>query len=339
MTRGLLLYRRNVEFASTFLLFFPGILHTFVPPEDTDHNRLYMACQGGGNVKNLFCTDLAAEARELWQRARGRELPGLFTERTEAEGFAADVVEIRDKTAEEELCKPMGRYVTFELGALCRREEDAFPRACRALAGELRRQLALREGESVLAVCLGNGEVTPDAVGPLAAEQILVTRHLKTAMPELFAGFRPVSVFRAGVLGTTGVESAELARAVAAQVRPDRIIAVDALAARDSRRLCRAVQISNAGIVPGSGVGNARSALNRETLGAPVVAVGVPTVVDARTMCRDLTGRDDCPGEGMFVTSRDIAAQVRIAARLVAYAVNTALHEGLTAEDVDMFLS
>ena len=290
-------------------------------------------------MERSFGTDLASEARDVWRRADGRELPGLFTERTESEGFAADVVEIRDEAAAEELCKPKGRYVTFALEALIRREEDAFPRACRALAGELRRQLRLAKGDSVLAVCLGNPEVTPDAVGPLAAEQILVTRHLRSAMPEAFAGLRPVSVFRAGVLGTTGVESAELARAVAALVRPDRVIAIDALAARDSGRLCRAVQISDAGIVPGSGVGNARSALNEESLGVPVVALGVPTVVDARIMCRDLAGAEEGPVEGMFVTPRDIASRVKIAARLAAYAVNMALHEGLTPEDIDLFLS
>ena len=290
-------------------------------------------------MENIFCTDLATEARELWQKARGRDLPGLFTARTEAEGFTADVVELRDRQAAKELCKPIGRYVTLELGPLVRREEGAFLRACRALAGELRGQLKLEAGESVLVVCLGNPEVTPDAIGPLAAEQILVTRHLKEAEPELFAAFRPVSVFRSGVLGTTGVESAELARSAAALVQPDKVIAVDALAARDSGRLCREVQISDAGIVPGSGVGNARSALNQETLGAPVVAVGVPTVVDARTMCRDLTGCEDGPGEGMFVTPRDIAAQVRSLARLVGWSVNMALHEGITPEDMEMFLS
>ena len=158
-------------------------------------------------MKNYFYTDLAAEARDLWRAGRHAPLPGLFTRREMRDGFSADVVEIRTQEAAEELCKPIGRYVTVELDALFRREEDAFERACAVLAGELRRQLALTGEESVLVVCLGNRDVTPDAVGPLTAEKILVTRHLKESLPEAFADFRPVSVFCTGVLGTTGVES------------------------------------------------------------------------------------------------------------------------------------
>ena len=290
-------------------------------------------------MDDTFFTDLAAEARELWKQACGRELPGLITDRMETEGIAADVLEIRDEETAKELCKPKGRYVTFELGALTRREEDAFPRACRALAAELRRQLGLSGGESVLAVCLGNPDVTPDAVGPLAAEHILVTRHLRRAMPETFAPFRSVAVFRSGVLGTTGVESAALTAAVAGQVRPDAVVAVDALAAREASRLCRAVQITDAGIVPGSGVGNARAAMTAETLGVPVVAVGGPTVVDARTLCAAYTGVAPDTAEELFVTPRDIDRRVREIARLVGYAVDLALQEGMTVEDVDLFLS
>ncbi len=292
-------------------------------------------------MTNIFHTDLAAEARDLWRKGQTAALPGLLTRRETREGFSADVVEIRSDEAERELCKPKGRYVTIELDALFRREEDAFGRACRVLAGELRRQLALRAQETVLVVCLGNRDVTPDAVGPLTAEKLLVTRHLKEAMPEVFAAFRPVSVFCPGVLGATGVESARLTAAVAASLRPDRVIAVDALSARETSRLCQAVQISDAGIVPGSGVGNARQALNRQTLGVPVVAVGVPTVVDARVLCADLCGTEPTalPGDALFVTPRNIDSRVRDAAKLVGYAVDLALHEGLTPADVDMYLA
>jgi spore protease len=131
-----------------------------------------------------------------------------------------------------------------------------------------------------------------------------------------------------------------LTAAVVERIRPVRVIAIDALAARETARLCRAIQISNTGIVPGSGVGNARSALTRETLGVPVVAVGIPTVVDAATLCADLGGRPAPEGaESMFVTPRDIDARVRIAARLAGYGVNLALQDGLTISDVDMLLS
>ena len=292
-------------------------------------------------MKNIFQTDLAAEARDLWKQGKQRALPGLFTARETRQGLSVDVVEIRDEDAAIELCKPEGRYVTVELDALFRREEDAFERSCAVLAGELRRQLSLGEGESVLVVCLGNREITPDAVGPLTAGKVLVTRHLKASMPEAFAAFRPVSVFCTGVLGTTGVESARLTAAVTEAVHPDRVIAVDALSAREVSRLCRAVQITDAGIVPGSGVGNARRALDRRSLGVPVVAVGVPTVVDARTLCADLTGTTpEKLAEGaLFVTPRDIDRRVQDVSKLVGYAIDLALHDGLTSADVDMYLS
>ena len=202
-------------------------------------------------MKNHLRTDLAAEARDLWQRGRTAPLPGLVTGREERQGLSLDVVEIRTKEAEKELCKPVGRYVTLSLDALFRREEDAFCRAAEVLAGELRSQLALAPGESVLVIGLGNPDITPDAVGPLAASHVLATRHLRDRLGEAFAPFRPVSVFRSGVLGTTGVESAELAAAVVERIRPRRVIAVDALAARETSRLCRAIQISDAGIIPG----------------------------------------------------------------------------------------
>ena len=283
-------------------------------------------------------TDLAWETHELWRRGEKRSVPGLIVRTETAEGFEKQVLEISSEEASKELCKPQGRYVTFSLGSLLRREADAFDRGCAALAGELRRQLALKGGESVLAVCLGNPDVTPDAVGPLAADSILATRHLKEAMPGDFGDFRSVTVLRTGVLGTTGLESAALAAAAVRAVGADRVVAVDALAACGTERLCRSVQISDAGIVPGSGVGNSRSALNAETLGVPVVAVGVPTVVDAATLCADLAGAPAPGGQELFVTPRDIDARVREIARLVGCAVDLALHDGLTMEDLRLLL-
>ena len=207
--------------------------------------------------------------------------------------------------------------------------------------------MAPEEGP-VLVVGLGNAAMTPDAVGPLALDSILVTRHLISVMPRHFSGFRPVAVFRAGVLGTTGVESAEAVRGLAEQVQPALIIAVDALAARRTERVCTTVQLSDSGIVPGSGVGNHRAALNRETLGIPVLAIGVPTVVDAATLAADLlekqglslpqedTLRRESPA--MMVTPRDIDAQVRDLSRVVGYAVNWALQD-LEISDMTALLS
>ena len=252
-----------------------------------------------------------------------------------------------DRAAAEALDKPLGRYVTLELDALARREEDAFPRGVRALAAELSALPELVNSASYLVVGLGNREITPDAVGPRAAEHILATRHLKDRLPQDFAAFRSVSSLSAGVLGTTGIESRDLVKAVAGAVRPDCVIVVDALASRSPERLCRTVQLSDTGIVPGSGVGNARCALDRESLGIPVIAVGVPTVVEAGTLAadlaarcgRDLEGADFGEAGGMIVTPRDIDQNVRDIAKLIGYALNLALHPGLSIEDVDLLVS
>ena len=293
-------------------------------------------------------TDLALEARQLYQERAGAEpLPGVRAEDREREGFAVHVVEILDATGEAALGKPRGRYVTVELDGLFRRETDAFPRAAAALAAELRELLALDAEGGCMVAGLGNRDITPDAIGPDVVSHIIVTRHLKERLPEDFARLRPVSAICTGVLGTTGIESGELVRTVCGSLRPERVIAVDALASRSPDRLCRTVQLSDTGIVPGSGVGNARRALNRETLGVPVIAVGVPTVVDAATLTLDLAARGGVSlspatfGElgSMIVTPRDIDKTVRDTGKLIGYAINLALHEGMTVEEVDQLVS
>ncbi len=294
-------------------------------------------------------TDLALEAEALRREERpdGRTPEGVSTACVRRGSFAVTTVRVLDARGEAALGKPQGTYVTIELDSLIRREENAFSEASALLAEELRGLLPLRPGEPCLVVGLGNREITPDAVGPDAVDCIMVTRHLTEALPDAFGGFRPVCAVCSGVLGTTGIESGSLVRAVADSVHPAAVVAIDALASRSPDRLCRTVQISDTGIVPGSGVGNARQALNRETLGVPVVAVGVPTVVDAATLALDLSSRAGLHPDpaafgdagGMIVTPREIDKNVRDIAKLIGYALNLALHDGLTIEDVDMFLS
>ena len=293
------------------------------------------------------CTDLALEAKELWEQSPSRQTEPAGVEAREhtREGFAVDVVRVLDRQGEQALGKPAGTYVTLTLDGLKRREEDAFGRAARAIAGELRPLLsALDETAPVLVVGLGNRAITPDAIGPLVHRHTMVTRHLVEQVPEHFGAFRPVASLSAGVLGTTGVESSSLIRAVCDAIRPACVIAVDALASRSLHRVCRTVQLADTGIVPGSGVGNHRKALNRETLGIPVIAVGVPTVVDGATLAMDLLGREEPPElaqgvENLMVTPRDIDAQVADLSKVIGFGINLALHEGLTVEDVDLFLS
>lgn len=277
-------------------------------------------------------TDLALESARLMERNCG-SLPGVVSRRRRKFGIPVTTVEILDGQGEQALGKPKGKYITLELDKLLRREEDAFPHTVRSLAAELNAVMYLPVNSSVLVVGLGNRDITPDAIGPCTLDNLMVTRHLQQQLPEYFGHFRPVSALRTGVLGTTGVESSALVSALVAEIRPAAVIAVDALAAHGIEHLCRTVQIADTGIVPGSGVGNARKALNRETLGVPVIAVGVPTVVDASAFS------DEEACRGMIVTPRDIDKNVKDIAKLVGYALNLALHEGLSIEDVDMFLS
>lgn len=292
-------------------------------------------------------TDLALEAKELWQESASEQtmLPGVEAREEQAEGFAVDTVRILNRQGEQALGKPAGTYITLTLDGLKRREEDAFGRAARAIADQLRPLLgSLPEQAPVLVAGLGNRAITPDAIGPLVHRHTMVTRHLVEQVPEHFGSFRPVASLSAGVLGTTGVESGTLIRAVCDAIRPACVIAVDALASRSLHRVCRTVQLADTGIIPGSGVGNHRKALNRETLGIPVIAVGVPTVVDGATLAMDLLGREEPPElaqgvENLMVTPRDIDAQVADLAKVVGFGINLALHDGLSVEDVEMFLS
>ena len=296
-------------------------------------------------------TDLAVEARELWTQSAGEKsaLAGVQAEERKQEGYPVTVVKVLNEEGAQALGKPVGTYVTLELSGLKRREEDAFPRAVRALAAELRALLSVPKGAPVLVVGLGNRAITPDNIGPGAADHTLVTRHLVEQVPEHFGHFRPVSALAAGVLATTGVESSELVQAVVEQIRPACVIAVDALASRSLERVCSTVQLADTGITPGSGVGNHRAALNRESLGVPVIALGVPTVVDVATLCADVlaeAGRGELEpqalagaGAGLMVTPRDIDQSVADLAKVIGYGINLALQDGLSVEDVEMFLS
>lgn len=285
-------------------------------------------------------TDLALEAAQTLEGAS--RLAGVQSRETVRRGITVTAVEVRDQEAAQALGKPMGRYVTLDMGAAERQDRTAFQTGCQVLAEELEKLLPPGEG-TVLVVGLGNRAITPDALGPLVHDDLLVTRHLVDRMPETFGSFRPVAALSAGVLGTTGMESAELVKTVARELRPACVIAVDALAARGMKRLCATVQLSDTGIAPGSGVGNHRDALNEETLGAPVIAVGVPTVVEVNTLVRDVleeAGKGELEPEtlaagGGFVTTRDIDRQVARWGKLIGYAIDLALQKGLTIEDIE----
>ena len=293
-------------------------------------------------MEPVFRSDLAMER---WNAAkishgRGRGVPGVTYRRTTVQGIGVHTMAVETQEAAEVLCKPIGNYYTVSLDKTIKRVDDSFADTAQCIAHLLRR--VLPHGDHFLIVCLGNPNITPDAIGPKCSESIMVTRHLKEWMPQDFAPFSTVSMICPGVLGTTGIESANIVKGVVEAVRPHAVIAVDALAAASPDRLCRTVQICDTGIEPGSGVGNRRYALNTETLGVPVISIGVPTVVDADTFIYSMM-EDAAPkqgrGEGLFITPREIDSIVAHSSKLVAYGINLALHNDLTLEDIDLFIT
>lgn len=292
-----------------------------------------------------FRTDLAVEAIENHKTAAA--LPHVRQSDRTLEGFAVHEVRILSEDAAVRSASRRGAISRFELDALIRREEDAFPRACKALSTLLRELLPHPNDGPVLIAGLGNRMITPDAIGPQTADHVIATRHLVAQSPEVFADWRPVSALAPGVLGQTGVETGEVICGVLDRVRPAAVIAVDALAAGRLSRLLRTVQLADTGITPGAGVGNARAALNKETLGVPVIAVGVPTVVDGATLAHEISsqlGQPACEAlddlsQPVMITTRDIDREVADISRMIGYAVNMALHPHLSVADIDLYLS
>lgn len=276
-------------------------------------------------------TDLAVERAELGGttsadlQKKTEEIQGLMCTRvTDAQG---------------------GSYLTLDMPPI-RQEENGFDRLCEAVA-ILLGQLAppLPREAPVLVLGLGNRAVTPDALGPLCCQHVLATRHLVQSEPALH-GFRSTCVLAPGVLGTTGLESGEIVLGLLREIAPAMVIAVDALAARRMHRLMGTIQLTDTGIVPGSGVGNARTALTRETLGVPVLMLGVPTVIDTQTIAEDLAEETGLPAERFaaldhpaIITTRDVDQQVMDAARILGYGIDLFLHPQLSRSDLDAFLN
>ena len=279
-------------------------------------------------------TDLALEAREGIGETEG-EIHGVSVEESydEKNEIRVTRVVIATKNGAKAMGKPMGVYITLEAPGMVEPEEDYHQEISAALAQQLKSIIPDAEKEqSILVVGLGNRDVTADALGPHVADNLFVTRHVvkeygKAAYNK--SRMHMVSSIVPGVMAKTGMESAEIIRGVVEQTKPDVVIVVDALAARSTKRLNRTIQITNTGIHPGSGVGNHRNALTRESLEVPVIAIGVPTVVDAATIVNDATsGR--MPANltelnNMYVTSKDVDYQIKQISHIICDAINEAL--------------
>ena len=231
-------------------------------------------------------TDLAVEAHEVLSVQE--EIPGVQVSKEGDEDITIHRVSITTEQAAARMGKAVGNYLTLEVPGLRKKNTALQDKVVRVFYKELQRMFNLNDQQSVLAIGLGNWNVTPDALGPRVVRELFVTRHILDLKPEILGeGYRSVAAVAPGVLGITGIETGEIIRGITEYVKPDIIVAIDALAAQRMSRLHTTIQVSDTGIVPGSGVGNRRLGINRQTIGIPVYAIGVPTVVDAVTIAGD----------------------------------------------------
>jgi len=292
-------------------------------------------------------TDLAVELREDFSEDDER-IKGVIVkeEYYKHRRIHVSTVRITDASGAQAMGRPIGSYITLEAKGLAEGEEQLRQFVAETLSELLLRLLhAVRpDAREILVVGLGNRDATPDALGPVAVDELVVTRHLILQLGEEFRAKYHLTSFcalAAGVLAQTGMESGEVIKSVVRELKPDLVIAIDALAARSTERLGTTVQITDTGIYPGAGIGNNRQALNKDTLGVPVIAVGVPTVVDAATILRERMGEylrkkgvgdeerekileeaEDENGQVLFVTPKGIDELVRRAGETVAEAIN-----------------
>ena len=292
-------------------------------------------------------TDLAIELREnsMAQIAErdGGEFDGVVFNETESGGVHVSTIDIINEHGEKKLGKKAGRYVTVSFGNVSSMSFDEYERACGVIAENISSMAGriCEEADSVLVCGLGNRRFSADAVGVIAAERTVITRHIKADDPDLFraAGFFDVSALTPGVLAQTGVETLDLVLGAVEKTNPDLIVVIDALAARQTERLACTVQLTDTGISPGSGVGNHRSAINKDTAGKPTIAIGVPMVIDSNTLIFDAlnSAGAQTPEKlppSMFVCPKDVDVMAELVGGMIGYAVNLAFHKNMTLQEM-----
>ena len=320
-------------------------------------------------------TDLAIEAREFYNKQENRQdIPGVVVDVDKDENYTVTRVKVVEDVGARIIGKPKGNYITIEVPKLRENDRDLQDKVGKVLAEEVARLVNLNDQSVIMVVGLGNWNVTPDALGPRVVEHLLVTRHIKEYVPDqIDEGVRSVCVIAPGVLGITGIETSEIIRGIVDKVKPDLVIAIDALASRKMERISTTIQLADSGINPGSGVGNNRKELSRESMGVPVIAIGVPTVVDAATMASDTidmvidTLINESPESGEFynmlknmdktekhklidevispyignlmVTPKEIDRLIDDIAIVIASGLNIALHPNVDQEEMDRYLN
>ncbi|MBU5313620.1 GPR endopeptidase [Tissierella carlieri] len=318
-------------------------------------------------------TDLAVENRELYKQASNEDSKGVDIEKEEKESYIVTRIKVLNKEGSENIHKPIGTYITIDVPKLNKSDEDLKDEISQVVAKEIKGLGKNKENSKILIVGLGNWNITPDALGPKVVERVLVTRQFFINYnKEIDETVANVAALSPGVMGITGIETGEIIKGVVEKVKPDLVIAVDALASRKMDRVSTTIQISDTGINPGAGVGNNRMEFNESTIGVPVIAIGIPTVVDAATIVNDTLDLiiDSLKNEAnvgsefynllsqisseekysliqevlnpymknVVVTPTDIDILIDDLSIIVANGLNMALHPGIDLKDVNRYI-
>lgn len=319
-------------------------------------------------------TDLAVEARELYHEKNDVEIQGVSVDVEEKENYTITRVEVLDKNGMEIMGKPIGKYITVEVPSMNNADEDLKDEISLILSDEIKKMGLNKPESKILIIGLGNWNISSDALGPRIVERILVTRQYFVNFNKDYDDtMSSVAAMAPGVMGITGIESIDIIQGVVERIKPDLLIAVDALASRKMNRVGTTIQLSDTGISPGSGVGNKRKTLNKENLGIPVLSIGIPTVVDAATMVSDTLDliinamKEDAEvGKEFYkildaleeeeryslvsevlnpfmantiVTPKDIDVLIDDTSAIIANALNIALHKGIELNDVNRYIT
>lgn len=319
-------------------------------------------------------TDLAVEAKEMYEKSTHKEIEGVSFKSYKEGEVRVEEVCVLDERGESAIGKKKGTYITLDIPKVTYYDGDSMDEVSKVLATYLNSVVKLEESTTALVVGLGNSNVTPDALGPRVVSRLMITRHLKQLVPDsIDEGVRPVCAISPGVLGTTGMETSEIIRGIVEKIKPNLIICIDALASRKLERVNTTIQIGDTGISPGSGVRNKRMELSKDTLGIPVIAIGVPTVVDAATMANDtidlvldqmiketkkggefyniLKSIDKDEKQKMIeeilnpyvgdlmVTPKEVDLVIDSLSKIIANGINIALQPALTLSDINKYLN
>ena len=299
-------------------------------------------------------TDLAIESREMYLQRCKEELEGVRVEQEEYDEIKVTAIEVLNENGSIKLEKPVGNYITIEMPQVEDLGPEVREKCCRVIAAEIGKLISVHQDSKIMIVGLGNHNITPDALGPKTAANILVTRHRFLILDkEDNKNLTNVSVITPGVMGNTGIESVDMIKGIVDEIKPDVIIAIDALAARNVNRVTTTIQMSDTGVSPGAGVGNHRRGINQDTLGVKVIAIGVPTVITAASIVYDfLAGYPEksphhdkakeilehLPGD-MIVTPGNIDAVIQEFSRILAGGINQAIHPNLSPKEIRDYLN